>query len=42
MLSPERLREVLPGVPVVESLWEILPFLGIETAQEGRWVDTTS
>jgi phosphoglycolate phosphatase-like HAD superfamily hydrolase len=42
LLSAEHLGQVLPGVPVVESLGEILPILGIKAAQEGRWVDTTT
>jgi len=42
LLSAERIRRLLPGVPVVDSLLEVPSLLGIEKAQDGQRVDTTS
>jgi phosphoglycolate phosphatase-like HAD superfamily hydrolase len=42
LLPAGTIEEVLPGVPVVNSLHEVLPILGIEIAQEDSWVDATS
>jgi phosphoglycolate phosphatase-like HAD superfamily hydrolase len=42
LLGAARLRELLPGVPVIESLLELPSLLGIETAQDGQRVDATS
>jgi phosphoglycolate phosphatase-like HAD superfamily hydrolase len=35
LLDAGRIRELLPGVPVVNSLLELPPLLGIEKAQDG-------
>jgi phosphoglycolate phosphatase len=35
--TSEEIGQLLPGVPVVESLGEIMPILGIEIAQEDKW-----
>ena len=42
LLDAERIRELLPGVPVVDSLLELPNVLGIEKTQDGQRVDTTS
>jgi phosphoglycolate phosphatase-like HAD superfamily hydrolase len=42
LLDAGRIRDLLPGVPVIDSLLELLPLLGIEKAQGGQSVDTTS
>lgn len=42
LLDAERIRDLLPGVPVIDSLLELPSILGIEKAQDGQRVDTTS
>jgi phosphoglycolate phosphatase-like HAD superfamily hydrolase len=42
LLDAGRIGELLPGVPVVDSLLELPLLLGIEQAQDGQRVDTTS
>jgi phosphoglycolate phosphatase-like HAD superfamily hydrolase len=42
LLSADQIRRLLPGAVAISSLEDILPLLGIETAQEGRRVDATS
>jgi phosphoglycolate phosphatase-like HAD superfamily hydrolase len=41
LLEADRIRELLPGVPVVDSLLELPGLLGIEKAQGGQRVDAT-
>jgi phosphoglycolate phosphatase-like HAD superfamily hydrolase len=42
LLDAGRIRDLLPEVPVVNSLLELLPLLDIERAQGGRTADTTT
>jgi beta-phosphoglucomutase-like phosphatase (HAD superfamily) len=42
LLDAGRIRDLLPGVPVVHSLLELPSVLGIEMAQDGQRVDATS
>ena len=42
LLDAGQIRDLLPGVPVVDSLLELPPLLGIKKAQGGQRVDTTS
>ena len=42
LLGRDQIRELLPGVPAVDSLSDLLPLLGIEKAQDGRNTGTAS
>lgn len=42
LLGAEEVRDLLPGVPAIDSLEELLPLMGIEKARSGQRVDTTS
>jgi phosphoglycolate phosphatase-like HAD superfamily hydrolase len=42
LLGAEEIRDLLPGVPVIDSLEELLPLIGIEKAQDDQNADTTS